>query len=62
MLAEALIDLARERGFRTMRLETGDLQTEAQSLYRSLGFRRIEPYHDCPEELRRYLVFMERSL
>ncbi len=62
MLAEALIDLARERGFRTMRLETGDLQVEAQSLYRSLGFRRIEPYYDCPEELRRYLVFMERDV
>ena len=61
-LAEAFIALARERGFRTMRLETGDLQTEAQTLYRSLGFRRIEPYYDCPEELGRYLVFMERDL
>jgi GNAT superfamily N-acetyltransferase len=61
-LSEAIIDLARRRSFRTMRLETGDLQPEAMSLYRSLGFKEIEPYYDCPEPLRRHLIFMEREL
>src|SRR5262245_58955622 len=61
-LTEALIDLARRRGFRTMRLDTGDLQTEARALYRSLGFVPIPPYYECPDQLRQYLVFMELTL
>ena len=61
-LTEALIDLARRRGFSTMRLDTGDLQIEAHRLYRSLGFVPIPPYYECPDQLRRYLVFMELTL
>ena len=61
-LTEALIDLARRRGLTTMRLDTGDLQTEAQGLYRSLGFAPIRPYYECPDRLRRHLVFMELAL
>jgi hypothetical protein len=52
-------DLARRRGFSTMRLDTGDLQTEAQALYTSLGFVPIPPYYECPDRLRKHLVFME---
>ncbi len=61
-LTEALIDLARRRGFSTMRLDTGDLQTEAHALYRSLGFVLIPPYYECPDRLRKHLVFMELAL
>lgn len=61
-LTEALIDLARRRGFSTMRIDTGDLQTEAHALYRSLGFVPILPYYECPDRLRKHLVFMELAL
>jgi hypothetical protein len=45
-----------------MRLETGDLQIEAQALYRSLGFRDIEPYRTHPQHLLDHLVCMELEL
>jgi GNAT superfamily N-acetyltransferase len=61
-LTEALIDLARRRGLTTMRLDTGYLQTEAHALYRSLGFVPIGPYYECPDPLRKLLVFMELAL
>jgi ribosomal protein S18 acetylase RimI-like enzyme len=47
-LAEALIAAAREIGYRAMRLDTLAPMTEAQSLYRSLGFREIAPYRYNP--------------
>ena len=62
MLCEELIATARRRGFRTMRLETGDNQPEALALYRALGFVEIAPYYDPPEDLRPMLIFMERML
>ena len=61
-LTEALIDLARRRGFSTMRIDTGDLQAEAHALYRSLGFVPIPPYYECSDRLRSVLVFMELAL
>ncbi|HEX2116649.1 MAG TPA: GNAT family N-acetyltransferase [Alphaproteobacteria bacterium] len=61
-LATSLIALARDRGYRTMRLETSIYLHEAQALYRSLGFRTIPPYIDMPEALRPLSVFMELEL
>ena len=61
-LCQALIDLARARGFRAMRLETGDLQPEAHALYRALGFRDIAPYTDIPARIRPHMLFMELAL
>jgi putative acetyltransferase len=61
-LGEAVIAEARAIGYRTMLLDTSTRQREAQSLYRRLGFRDIAPYYDLPEELRRWLVFMELPL
>ena len=61
-LCQALIGLARARGFHAMRLETGDLQPEAHALYRALGFRDIAPYTDIPARIRPPMLFMELAL
>jgi DNA-binding MarR family transcriptional regulator/GNAT superfamily N-acetyltransferase len=47
-LLEHLEGLARERGSRTVRLETGDVLTEAIALYRSAGYEEVEPFNDEP--------------
>jgi GNAT superfamily N-acetyltransferase len=50
MLAR-LEDLARQRGYRTVRLETGDRQQEAIALYQSTGYHpipRFGQYSDDP--------------
>jgi len=40
--------LARERGSREVRLETGDVLTEAIALYRSAGYVEVAPFNDEP--------------
>jgi putative acetyltransferase len=44
-----LAGLARDRGYRRMHLETGSQQPEAESLYRSMGFKPCLPYYACPQ-------------
>lgn len=61
-LCQALIAEAKALGYQTMRLDTGIRHHEAQALYRSLGFRQIDAYYDCPEELREVMLFMELDL
>ena len=61
-LARRLIVDAGALGYRTMRLDTGIRHHEAQALYKSLGFVQIEPYYDCPKELRDLMIFMELDL
>ena len=61
-LGQTLLVEAKAAGYEVMRLDTSVRQDEAQSLYRKLGFRRIEPYYDVPAPLRGWLVFMERDL
>ena len=53
---------ARDVGFRLMRLDTGNLLTEAIGMYKSIGFRVCAPYHQYPQALMPYLVFMEMPL
>lgn len=44
-LVPRLAELALARGYKTMTLETGPCQHEAQALYRGFGFQPIAPYH-----------------
>jgi ribosomal protein S18 acetylase RimI-like enzyme len=45
---EALEARARDFGLRTLRLETNRTLKEAQALYRSCGYREVEPFNDEP--------------
>lgn len=47
-LAQEIIDVARQRGYPVMRLDTLDRLTEAMRLYESLGFRKIAPHYENP--------------
>ncbi len=61
-LCARLIGLAAGRGYRTMRLETGVLQSEAVRLYESLGFVHRDVYHPMSDEMAAQVIAMERPL
>jgi ribosomal protein S18 acetylase RimI-like enzyme len=47
-LVQELIATARHVGYTCLRLDTHESMIPAQALYRSFGFREIEPYWDHP--------------
>ena len=53
-LAEAAVGVAAELGYSRIRLDTTPEMATAQELYRSLGFREIEPYRPSPVPGTRY--------
>ena len=71
-IAKRLIEEARTIGYQQLRLESLEFLEDAHALYRSLGFRQIDPYahnsmesYQQQEQLRRYYtitVFMEMNL
>jgi putative acetyltransferase len=58
-LAEAIIEQARNIGYTLMRLDTVPAMKVARALYKSLGFKKINPYRHNPIEGAK---FMELSL
>ena len=58
-MIERVMQLSCKRGYAHMRFETGALQTEAEQLYRTMGFRRIPPYGASSALLRDMGYFYE---
>ena len=56
-ILEALIAQARVEGLAVLRLETGIHQPEALALFAALGFKRIGPFGDYPDDP--LSIFME---
>jgi len=61
-LATRLIEDARAAGYQRMLLETSIKQLEAQHLYRGLGFKQIDPYHEVAEAFKGQGLYMEIKL
>lgn len=61
-LSKRLVEDARAIGYELMRLDTGNFLSAAIQLYESLGFQRIDPYNDVPEDIREIAIFMELAL
>jgi ribosomal protein S18 acetylase RimI-like enzyme len=58
-LSVAIIEKAHEIGYKSMRLDTVPSMKKARALYRSLGFKEIQPYRYNPIQ---GAVFMELDL
>ena len=58
-LSKVVIEEARKNGYRRMRLDTNETMVEANTLYKSLGFRQIDPYRFNPVK---GALFMELDL
>ena len=59
ILVSHLIEEARQAGYEHLRLDTLPSMTDAQALYRRLGFQEIAPYYKNPIE---GAVFLELQL
>lgn len=61
-MAAKLISEAKDIGYKTMWLDTSFRQTEAQSLYQKIGFKKTAPYYELPKKVEDWLVFMALEL
>lgn len=61
---EALLSEARDIGYSKVRLDSARFMEAAHALYRSSGFKEIEPYDESeiPPEFREHWIFMEKTL
>jgi putative acetyltransferase len=60
LILDRLLEHARDRDIAVLRLETGDKQIEALSLYRSVGFTNRGPFADYPDN--ESSIYMELKL
>ena len=63
-ILQALLNAAKETGYKKVRLDSPKFMEAAHSLYRSFGFRDIPVYEEVeiPEQFRQFLLFMELDL
>jgi GNAT superfamily N-acetyltransferase len=63
-ILQALLDAAKETGYRTVRLDSIKFMEAAHSLYRRFGFKDIPAYPEMeiPAEFKEYMIFMELDL
>lgn len=63
-ILQALINAAKEAGYKAIRLDSIQFMEAAHALYRSMGFTEIPAYPEVeiPEEFRQYLIFMELEI
>jgi GNAT superfamily N-acetyltransferase len=61
-ICQKLISSAQADGYSLIRLDSGNLFSEAHELYHSLGFVECAPYVDYPKELQPFIIFMELRL
>ncbi len=59
-----LIESARDIGYKYIRLDSTRFMKEAHSLYRSMGFKDIEPYveSEIPDDFKSHWVFKQLNL
>jgi GNAT superfamily N-acetyltransferase len=62
-LLRRLLEEARLVGYQTVRLDSARFMEAAHALYRSAGFREIEPYagSEIPKAFQSHWIFMERT-
>ena len=61
-LCQKAIEIAQERGFKRIILDTADLQVEAVGLFEDLGFSASAPHRTYSPEVRERVVFMAKDL
>ena len=63
-LIQEQINRAKQQNISIIRLDSSRFMTAAHSMYRSVGFKDIEPYKgsEIPAEIQKYWVFMELKL
>jgi GNAT superfamily N-acetyltransferase len=61
-LADDVIARARGAGYRQMFLDTSVRQTEAITLYRTLGFEEVPAYYEVPQAMDGWLAFFRLDL
>jgi GNAT superfamily N-acetyltransferase len=63
-LVRRLLDEAHAIGYQRIRLDSARFMKQAHALYRSFGFREIEPYEgsEIPKEFQVHWIFMGRDV